>query len=250
MKKIIFGLIILFLLSGCTVNYELTIDNNTLQESININGEDEQDNFYLSSYTKPVEAFLNSPTNSETDDKMPGVEYYDMVKNSDELGNYHLNLNYNFSKEKFIDNNIINSSVSSLYYSNENGELSISTGLYIKAFNLYNGIDNLNVKINISDDYEIIDSNAHNQDGNILYWQVDRDNYQKSPIYLRLKDKNYKEQSNNNGNIHTNTNSNSNNNNKEDESNNNAIIIAFLSLFLFILVLIIIISFKFKKNNK
>ncbi len=255
MKKLILFIIMILTLTGCTVNYELTIDKDSIKENILINAEDERDNDLLREYTKPVEAFIDSPQNSDGDEEIPGVEYYKMNKTSDEFGNYHLNLTYDFQLNDFKKDFIIDNSVSSFYYDNDNGELNISTGLNIKAFNLYNGIDSLNIKINFSNDYEIIDSNAQNRNGNTLTWYITYDDHKKSSINLKLKEKNSdvtnpgsgedKNPTQSPSKLPSSNTSSSNINDKE--TNSNDIVIVVGALLAFTIFLVVIISFKNKK---
>ncbi len=247
MKKIILCLISLFLLSGCNVNYELTIGKDKVIENVTIIGEDIEDNAFIKEYEKPLESYVDTTLNSETNEEVDGVSYYDITKSTNELGNYVMNLKYNFPKEDLQNSNILNLSLSQFFYEIDGKEIKISTGLYIKAFEEYNGIDFLNVKIYVDSNYDIISTNASSNENNTLTWYIDQENYKKSPINLTIKEKDKQNSNQNNSSNSNQSNSENNNqnniNNQEDNANNNALIVTGV-LFLFIIALIVLVKIK------
>ena len=246
MKKIGLFIVILFFLSGCSVKYEINIDKDYIKENVTIIGDNAQDNISLGYYNDPIPAFINSPVASETPEKVPGVAYYNTIKNNDELGNVLLNLKYDFKLNEYKDNYLISNSVSNFYYYNNDGTITINTGLFIKAFEYNNGISKLDVIINISDDYEIISSNASQQNGNTLTWEVLYENRKKSPINLKIKAKNSED-------IPSGAPNQNNNPTRDEEQNNQvdtkSILIIVGSLSLFLIFLGVMIKIKNAKNN-
>lgn len=255
MKKIILCVLVLFFLSGCSVNYEINITKEYISENITLKAENEKDNQILSNYLEPIPAFLNSPVSSENYEKLPGIEYYDLTKSQDENGDYLLNLKYNFKLKDYKESYIVNNSISNFYYILEDGTISISTSLFIKAFEYNNEISVLNLIINISDDYEIIDTNAQNRNGNSLTWHITYDDHKKSSINLKLKEKNNDTTSPGNGGDQNPTqkpsqtpSSNPGSNNiDEKEANSNDIVIVVGALLAFTIFLVLIIYIKNKK---
>ncbi len=243
MKKIILCLISLFLLSGCSVDYELNIGKDTITENIYVIGENEEDNSIIKDYVKPFESYVDTAINSETNEKVDGVSYYDITKSTNELGNYVMNFKYNFPKEDFQNSNILNLSLSQFFYEINDDEIKISTGLYIKAFEEYNGIESLNVKINVANNYDIISSNASSNLNNTLIWHINKDDYKKSPINLTIKEKNNKNDNDNN-NQNNSQNNNSNNEGNEEIGPNNSILIVTGVFFFFIIALIVFVKIK------
>ncbi len=247
MKKLLMLFGILFLLSGCSVTYELTITEDSVRENVTIYGEDSSDNEIISIYEKPVEAFIDSAMSSESIEKLPGEEYYEMTKNIDALGNRYLNLNYNFKKEDFKRASIINYSVSSFEIEEEKDELRFFTGSYIKAFEQYNGINTLDIKVNVDPSYEIVSSNAHSISGNVLSWQIKKENKRNSPLNLTIRKK--KEGNDNETPSNPSSNNSSNTTNNANDNSGNNLILAFGALILFALVLVIIITVRNKYNK-
>ena len=68
MKKIILILCLVFLLTGCTVEYNATFTNDTVQENIITKGIN-YDSF-------PVSAYINDQEASEENVVVEGIEYY------------------------------------------------------------------------------------------------------------------------------------------------------------------------------
>ena len=94
MKKI-FLLSLIFILTGCSIDYNLTLDEELATENIKINSQD--------FYTFPTPAYNNVQGSSETDEKIPGVEYYDMNFNTDySTASYKFPLN-NFKSSRAVN---------------------------------------------------------------------------------------------------------------------------------------------------
>lgn len=247
MKKIIFLILAVFTLTGCNVEYSIMInDDHTFRENLTLISETSKESNIISDYLKPVEAFINSEMSSETNEKIPGVEYYQTSKYLNN-GMYNLNLSYEFKQDEILKSNIINSSVSLFHVFKENNVFKIHTGANIKVFKTEN-INNLKIKIILDDTYEVTYSNAQNISGNVHEWHVNKDNYQTSPITFEYKEKvNQNEEK-------PNLNSNQNNqiDTKKEEVDTTRDLILVITLFLaFILVLlgIIVVRKKFTKNN-
>ena len=66
MKKIMLLLITVMFLTGCNVEYNLTISKDNISESINLISEDYEESDIINLYQKPIEAFNNSPVYSES----------------------------------------------------------------------------------------------------------------------------------------------------------------------------------------
>jgi len=244
MKKIIILILCVFILTGCNVEYTIKIDKNSYDESIIIISETDMESNIVSNHQKPIEAFINSEISSETNEKLPGIEYYETSKYLND-GMYNLNLSYEFKQEEILKSNIINSSVSLFKVFKENNVYKIHTGANIKVFKTEN-INNLKIKIILDDTYEVTYSNAQNISGNVHEWSVNKENYQTSPITFEYKQKTSE---NNTSNVNNNQNIQI---DKQEEVDNTGDLILVIILFLaFVLVLlgIIVGRKKFTKNN-
>jgi len=242
MKKIIILLLFVVLLTGCDVNYRLEITKDKIVESFDIIGNNDEENLLLQNYIVPIEAFVNSPVYSESNEKIPGVEYYAVTKN----GYNQLSANYAFNFEDYKNSNIINRVFSSIKIINEKGSYSIYTGLNVKIFDYYKNLNHLNISVVVDDNFEIISTNSTTQNQNTLTWNINKNNYNNYPMFLEIKDKtySYNEEEKNTSIISNKT------NNKEKINDENDILLLTILLLAFVLILFIIIFGLKKLKNK
>ncbi len=192
MKKIIFLLILIFCLSGCSIDYNLTIDSNqSIDEKFIINAEvnSEYSKEYLySEYAAeyPIfedEEFLyNEPTN-----KVEGYTYYD--KTFEELTNgykFNYKANYNF-------NNLANArSIKTAFNNVRIGYLTSEGYYYLSAsntnlFNLYENLENININITIPN-FEVIENNATKTNNDTYTWVINKDSNTNINLKFKRKD--------------------------------------------------------------
>lgn len=262
MKKIILVVASILLLTGCSVEYNLTIEEENITENISIIPENDEENSMLNIYNKPEEVFLNSPVYSESNEKLEGVEYYSITKVLN-ANIYQMNLDYKYKFQDFINANIVNNSVS-IFKFEKNGDIYIlNTGANLKIFENYKSLNNVKISIKLSDKYQVILNNAITSENNEFIWYVDRSNFKTSPITLNFI--NLEEQKNNGqnsepennvgNNIENNLNNNENNlNNNEnleklENTNDNIIIGALFIGFILVLILILFIKRLFLKQK-
>lgn len=186
MKKIILLVSLIFLLSGCSVNYDLEIFNNEYREKISINSL----NTTESSYEIPVYFDETRVEKTLTSKKVADVEYY---QKSNEQTNYvYYN---NFAMEKYYKSYFVNSSFDffAVYYNDvdeETGEdiITISTNNNMKIFDTYKDLDE--IKINVKTNHKVKYSNADSHSKFTYTWNYDKNNYKDKYIQLILyKDK-------------------------------------------------------------
>ncbi len=176
MKKI-FLLSLIFILTGCSIDYNLTLDEELATENIKINSQD--------FYTFPTPAYNNVQGSSETDEKIPGVEYYDMNFNTD-----YSTASYKFPLNNFKSSRAVNTCYKALTLSKTStGSRLLNTSNYNYCFDAYPNLDEINVNITISDNYTIINSNADSKNSNTHSWKINRDNYKSKYIQIEYKEK-------------------------------------------------------------
>ena len=104
-KRIILTSIILLLLTGCSVDYNLSITEEKIAEEIYLYAENNTDNSAIYNNQEYLEAYTDSEKSSETNQKLEGVEYYSIEKYL-ENNFYTAKLAYSFSKDNYIKSKI------------------------------------------------------------------------------------------------------------------------------------------------
>lgn len=163
--KIVVVFVVLLLLTGCTINYDLTINENSIDEKISgsvnkseyqLNDEDTSPNLFYTLINGDVPALV------------VGDDLYkkDISELEDKLNyNYSYTYNNNFDKSRIINSCFENHIISETdkYYHIE---------LSGKFYCLYS--DKIN--INVTSNYEVIDNNADKINGNKYVWTIDNSN--------------------------------------------------------------------------
>ena len=173
LKKSLILIVIMFLLTGCTIKYNLRIDENFVSEKLFINNVD-------------VSKFNNTyvPVNSDIDDpnafkeKSSEVEYYKMKKNDDSII-----LSYDHNFKNFSSAYILNSCYDEVDSYIEDNRFIISTTGSFSCFELYDDIDDVEVVINSQ--YKLINTNANKINNFDYIWNINVNNLNEG-IYLEL----------------------------------------------------------------
>lgn len=174
LKKIMYIFCIVPLLSGCTATYNLDISSNNISESLNIYSSSIENSDYF------IPAYYNSISDDEydvdIDQKIDNIVYY-----NNKIDSNSINFNYIFTNENFSKSNISNIFYSSFvfkkYDHDEDGKKDyyiLSTTDDFRAFNLYKQLTEVTIKI--TNNHEVISSNADKVDGNVYIWYLTPDN--------------------------------------------------------------------------
>lgn len=181
MKKIIF-LIFILILSGCSVDYTLTINNSTAEENIIINGNN------ITSLPIPAYYTDQGPSGSEGDENFEiddPTKYYQ----TDFKENY-ATFTYSFPNNEYINSTASHHCFKSLkLIRNSNNNLMLNTSTSSSCFNYYEELDEINININISNTYQVVNSNADSKINNTYIWKINRSNYEDKYIHLEYKRK-------------------------------------------------------------
>lgn len=186
LKYILICLFVLFICSGCSVNYDLDIDKSlNLNESITVVADTNSEIEKIQNYNEflPISIEADSPTvfNSKVDD----VEYYNIIKNSD---NSEITFDYSYNVDNFNDNVFARScyqyvTVMNSYDEEEQrDELLISTSKKFLCFDSQEGLDNVTVRIKTK--REVYSSNADSVDGNTYIWNITKDDKDDASIQM------------------------------------------------------------------
>lgn len=165
MKKVFIILMSLVFLTGCTINYDLTINNDSINETIS--GTAKKEEYEIREEDSGLNLF-NTYINDDVNPLISGDELY--TKNIEEIQdgisyNYNFVYKNNYDKSKIINTCFENKKIkeTSTYYSIE-----LSGNFYC----LYS--DKIN--INVISDYVVLNNNAKEVNGNKYTWVIDNSN--------------------------------------------------------------------------
>lgn len=240
MKKCLLGISFLVLLTGCEANYNLTITESSMVETVDIsttlNSTEMYQDRYLTEYLKDYENiyepiyFNEKEYDYNVGGYQKGIRFYNTKfettdKQSLILSNtfsYHDIYKSSAIKKCFDEFNI--TKIDNNYYM-------IQTSNKCNAFDDYSLLSSVNIKVKT--DLEVIASNADYVTNNIYIWTINRDNYQNKSINLSINTvKDSLEEFDSNLNKTNDTNETKENDNikdktndkKEEKENNNTII--------------------------
>ncbi len=166
MKNKIFLIIpLLILLTGCTVNYDLIIDNNSLKETIT--GDVEKKEYEVTENDTSPNLFytlINGDTPALIDES--GL-YTKSIKENDKGLDYNYTYTY---KNNLSESRVLNSCF-------ENHEINETDDYYyIKLSGEFYCLYTDKININVTSNYEVMESNAKKIDGNKYTWIIDNSN--------------------------------------------------------------------------
>jgi len=238
MKKIVL-ILILFIFSGCSVNYNLHIGEDTFLEEINMQTETKEESDLLANEIFPFKAYFSDPDAGDYPAKIEGIEYYDIINTYVVNPSYGQLLNrqlkYNFPMNKFNDVNSIKSCYEKLYFTNDiqSKEVVVNTSSHFLCMDNFPYLNE--VIIAISSDYPILYSNADYIQNDIYYWEINKDNYENRAIILSYNYKNKK--------------TNQSQEKNEEDRPNIWIMIGILGVFLIGIISLIVYNVKKQNEN-
>lgn len=174
--KIILLIVILLSLTGCSFEYNIKIDTNTIsEENIVYIPNTDKNNIKLeveklvSKYTGPTNSLGMYKQSVIEDNNNFGMSY---KKNYDTLNDYNNSLSFSICYDNY---KLIK----------EKDKIVISTSKRFNCFNKYSELDD--VTINIDSSLEVESSNADEVNGNIYTWNINKSNADNKPINIVLK---------------------------------------------------------------
>lgn len=180
MKKLLILTILIFL-TGCTANIDIKLNDSTVEsiiklteedkklENSNIDMEDMKNDENLEIYTKDLTEFENNTNIKRT-----------FINENNELGYLY---NQKLPYEDFESTSLITDCYDDIEIEKDD-VLEIKTSEEFTCFEQYETLDK--VRLKISSDYELVDTNADVVGGNEYIWNIKKDDINK-PIYLALK---------------------------------------------------------------
>ena len=165
--KYLIIVMILIILTGCSIDYNLYVTDNYIDENININAEDNSEN--INDANKKY-----NPLHYSDD-----IEYNQTVKRKN--GKIIVNLQYRYKFEEFKNANSFNQGFYNRNVSLDNNTININ----LSDFSGF--APNVNFDIKIKTKNEVIESNADIVKGNTYIWHVDGNNKDKLKIDIKSK---------------------------------------------------------------
>lgn len=174
--KIVLLIVILLSLTGCSFEYNMKIDTNTISEEniVYIPNTDKNDikqevEKLVSRYTGPTNSLGMYKQSVIEDNNNFGMSY---KKNYDTLNDYNNSLSFSICYDNY---KLIK----------KKDKIVISTSKRFNCFNKYSELDD--VTINIDSSLEVESSNADEVNGNIYTWNINKSNADNKPINIVLK---------------------------------------------------------------
>lgn len=234
-RRILLLLITMLLTTGCTCEYNLTINGNSYKEEVILSAETEEE---LLNFNKEYEI---------TTDK----DEYNQILSSDSMdikiqeetykynfSNNRLTFNYNFSQGKYVNSTAVSICYNKLTVTNYNNTIIISTSPKADCFEEYSTLSK--IKVNIKIDKEVISHNADDIDRNTYTWYITKENATNKSINLVLNNNTNEEDKNINNDI---------NKNEEEKNKNDYTIYIFFGIIAIIIFLGYKWFMKFKEKN-
>ena len=181
-KRIIMLILVIFLTTGCTCEYNLTIDNNTYKEEIVLTSSDSEE---LTNFNNEWQI----PTDKETYQNISGDPSTE-TNIEEDIYNYNLSGNKLKFDYEFTKNGISNSTAISVCYNTAtiqsyDDSIIISTSDKVKCFDTYPPLTE--IKINISTDQKVTTHNADSVNGNTYTWYITKEQAENRPINMIIK---------------------------------------------------------------
>lgn len=187
-KFILLNLFILLLCCGCSVEYNLDIDDDlNLNESISIDAYSNNEVNEIRSYSSFLPISYYADDYSVFEKKKDGLDYYDIFKNSD-FNN--IVFDYKYNVDKFNDNVFARTcyeyvTVMDTYNELENrNELIISTSKKFLYFDIRDELESVTIKIHTK--REVYDHNADSVDNDTYIWNINKNNKNDAAIIMKL----------------------------------------------------------------
>lgn len=179
-------LFVLFVCSGCSVNYELDIDKSlNLNESITIHADTSGEIDKINSYNQFLPISINADDYSVFESKKDDVDYYNISKEDDAS---EIRFDYSYDVSKFNDNYFARScyqfvtAMNSYDDEEQRDELLISTSKKFLCFDNQESLDSVTIKIHTTRD--VYSNNADIVDGNNYIWNITRDDKDNASIQM------------------------------------------------------------------
>ena len=190
-KKLFIVLVVAFLSTGCTVNYNIVVDKNLkFTEQLNI---EEKNSLFDIQYDSPKEGFK-----SIFDEVNKTLKYkIDDYKITKGLSNTKFSINEKYNSDSEYNNSTILKNINGKVeiYKNTNSKSNTSVFQVMINYdffdiintNKYSTIDIDNMNVNITFPYKVVSTNADSVSGNVYTWNL-KNNLKSRSFYVEYDD--------------------------------------------------------------
>lgn len=189
-KKIMFIISLMFVITGCNANYSLEISDNKIYEKFSVIESDKEkttipDEFdktfldYSKMYGKEIDLITDTTELYSQESSEYNYKYYDK-KFIDEDGKIGFELSTDFDYNNFSYSSIANEIIPGFSVTYDGRILSIRGGSSWNFLNNYKTLDEVN--INIKTDYKVLSTNLKKYNNNYV-WTIKNGDIKKSKDY-------------------------------------------------------------------
>lgn len=173
MKNKSLFIIILILITGCSVEYNLNIDSSFSEHTVYIPESSEK---MIDGTQYRLPALFSESRLTYDNSNLKEIKYYNIKT----LKDNKFSFNFVYDDNQLNDSNIANSCYQFFSVDAKENEVSILTGNKFYCFDVYEELDS--VTININSNYKVIQSNADKIVGKKHTWYITRENASNKPI--------------------------------------------------------------------
>ncbi len=177
MRKSILLLLIIFMVTGCSVQYNLEINSSSVKENTNIKFAKETFDGTLSSLSN-----YNMPITQDSKQ----VDFYNLDV-SEDAANYYLKYNYEFDHQKYVNSYFVKNCYETVKLEEKYGQIHFYTSSQFRCINLDDGGHIDSATINIKTDMRVIENNADEIKDNIYTWKINEKNSDNKPINIVME---------------------------------------------------------------
>lgn len=191
-KKLILAIFIALFTTGCTVDYNLLIEDNKIKETTKFiqDETDEDDSYIYTQYLEEYPIYKNEEFLYNTpNEKIEGNTYYEKTIEKNNNG-YNATYKAEFKIKEYDRSRFFNDAFanrSSGYDKNEGCYYIIADNL--KIFEQENTVNSINISINLVG-YKVIESNQDSVNNNIYTWSFNRSDKERKNITIKFKKEN------------------------------------------------------------
>ena len=180
MKKIFCLLLMMFVITGCDVEYNLRIDGDSFDEEITATLPNTDTFKYVVDNISKVKqpSYINDNTGNK--------DYY-KSKITNDSDFYKLNYTYSYDENSIKFSNAINQCYKYFFIDTSAGYIDISTSPKFTCFYRDGSPVADSITINIITSSKVVSNNADKVDGNKYSWVIDKTNSENKPLEIKIE---------------------------------------------------------------